>query len=178
MELTDVAGDDAWFQFALLAADLRSCRRTIGFTSDLTWTETRRLRSTPLRGAARVVRSARTVTVRCSRTWPWAGVLVTAVESIQALHSGRRPFPARWAAAAWSTTSRARSGSRHRNQTVLRDGATAALDADGPTRLPGRSSVASGEWSRGLVQDQLQITGDQHRKKKSMLPLCLEGFAW
>jgi Transposase DDE domain group 1 len=84
----DVGTNDSWFQLALCATDLLAWTATLCLEADLAVAEPKRLRYTLLHTAARIVRGARTVTVRFPRTWPWAKALVTAFTRLRALPTG------------------------------------------------------------------------------------------
>jgi Transposase DDE domain group 1 len=84
----DVATNDSWFQLALCATDLLAWMTTLCLDGQLAIAEPKRLRYTLLHTAARVVRAARTITLRFPRTWPWADALVSAFRKLRALPTG------------------------------------------------------------------------------------------
>ena len=83
-----LVGNDAWFQLVLAAMDLMAWMKSLCLEGDLAKAEPKRLRYTLLHTAARVVKGARSVTVRIQEHWPWADALVTAFDQLRTLPSG------------------------------------------------------------------------------------------
>ena len=84
----DVATNDGWFQLVLAAMDLMAWMAILCLDGDLAKAEPKRLRYTLLHSAARIVRGARTITVRFPRNWPWVDALVLAFAQLRALSTG------------------------------------------------------------------------------------------
>jgi hypothetical protein len=84
----DVATNDSWFQLVLAAVDLVAWMANLCLDGDLAIAEPKRLRYALLHTAARVVRSARTLTVRFPRTWPWTDALVSAFRRLRTVPTG------------------------------------------------------------------------------------------
>jgi hypothetical protein len=74
----DVVPNDAWFQLVLCAADLVAWSKSLCLDGDLKRAEPKRLRYAFLHVAARVIHSARRVTLRIQNNWPWERELVNA----------------------------------------------------------------------------------------------------
>ncbi|MDA3641891.1 transposase [Mycobacterium xenopi] len=74
----DFAINNAWLMLVLIAADLLAWTKTLCLDGALAIAEPKRLRYTPLRTAAVLVRSARRTTLRLGASWPWATDLLTA----------------------------------------------------------------------------------------------------
>lgn len=79
----------AWLELVLIGVDLLAwTRRLLLAGTRLASCEPKRLRYRLLHVAGRVVRHARRVRLRLSRSWPWAEVLARAFTRLQALPSG------------------------------------------------------------------------------------------
>lgn len=83
------AMNEAWLELVLTGIDLVAwARMLLLHGTDLATAEPKRLRYRLLHVAGRIVTHARGVTLRLSRSWPWAGVLATAFQRLRALPSG------------------------------------------------------------------------------------------
>jgi len=79
----------AWLELVLCACDLLAwTRRLLLADTPLAACEPKRLRYRLLHVAGRLVRHARSVRLRLSRSWPWAEALAAAFARLQALPSG------------------------------------------------------------------------------------------
>jgi hypothetical protein len=79
----------AWLELVLIGVDLLAwTRRLLLAGTRLASCEPKRLRYRLLHVAGRVVRHARRVRLRLSRSWPWAEVLAVAFARLKALPSG------------------------------------------------------------------------------------------
>jgi Transposase DDE domain group 1 len=73
-----VVPNDTWFQLVLFAADLVAWTKVLCLYGDLQRAEPKRLRYAFLHVAARVIHSARRVTLRIQNNWPRENELVNA----------------------------------------------------------------------------------------------------
>lgn len=81
--------NEAWLALALAGCDLMAWTRMLLLQgSELANCEPKRLRYRLLHVAGRVVRHARGISLRLSRSWPWGETLVTAFARLQALPAG------------------------------------------------------------------------------------------
>jgi len=79
----------AWLELVLCGCDLLAwTRRLLLVGTRLAACEPKRLRYRLLHAAGRIVRHARSVRLRLSRSWPWGPVLVIAFARLKALPSG------------------------------------------------------------------------------------------
>ena len=72
LPFSDYVANEAWMQLILLAQDLLCWTQRLCFTGELARAEPRTFRFRVLHTAARIARSARRVTLRLSRRWPWS----------------------------------------------------------------------------------------------------------
>ena len=83
------AMNTAWLELVLMGIDLLSwTKRLLLAGTDLAACEPKRLRYRLLHVAGRLVRHARSVSLRLSHSWPWAENLATAFARLKALPSG------------------------------------------------------------------------------------------
>ena len=79
----------AWLEVVLIGIDLLAWMRRLLLTgTKLAACEPKRLRYRLLHVAGRLVRHARSVSLRLSPSWPWAGSLASAFTRLKALPSG------------------------------------------------------------------------------------------
>jgi len=79
----------AWLELVLIGSDLLAwTRRLLLAGTPLAACEPKRLRYRLLHVAGRIVRHARSVSLRLSHSWPWAGSLASAFARLKALPSG------------------------------------------------------------------------------------------
>jgi hypothetical protein len=82
MPSASVSINGAWLITVLIAGDLLAWTKRICLTGELAHATPRRLRYALLHTTGRIVRSARTTTVRIAQGWPWAHELVDAFARI------------------------------------------------------------------------------------------------
>jgi hypothetical protein len=74
-----------WLELSLIAQELLAWTRLLCLDGELALAEPKRLRQRLLHVAGKVVRSARSTTLRLPRSWPWAEALVAAFARLRAL---------------------------------------------------------------------------------------------
>jgi hypothetical protein len=77
--------NQAWLEVSLLAQSILRWGALLCLEGELSLAEPKRLRQRLLHVAGRVVRSARRLTLRLPRTWPWAGALAAAFARLRTL---------------------------------------------------------------------------------------------
>lgn len=80
-----------WLELSLIAQELLAWTRLLCLEGELALAEPKRLRRRLLHVAGKVVRSARRMTLRLPRSWPWAEALVAAFARLRALPGGAPP---------------------------------------------------------------------------------------
>lgn len=75
----------AWFELALLAADLLAWLRSLALDGELARAKPKRLRGRLLHVAGRITRSGRRRTLHLPRPWPWASELLAAFARLREL---------------------------------------------------------------------------------------------
>lgn len=85
MPFTAFAANAAWLQLVLTAADLLAWTRRLCLQGDLARAQPATLRYRILHTAGRLIRSARTTTLRLPAHWPWADDLAHAYTRLAAL---------------------------------------------------------------------------------------------
>jgi len=81
--------NEAWLELVLTGVDLMAWARMLLLSgTPLATSEPKRLRYRLLHVAGRIVTHARGITLRLPRSWPWAGVLLTAFQRLRALPAG------------------------------------------------------------------------------------------
>lgn len=81
----------AWLEISLLAQTLLRWTGSLCLAGELRFAEPKRIRQRLLHVAGRLVRSARRLTLRLSRSWPWADALAAAFARLRELPAGLAP---------------------------------------------------------------------------------------
>jgi len=85
------AHNEVWLELVGIAQDLVTWAQTLVLDGELSRSEPKRLRHRLLHVAGRLVRSARRLTLRLPRSWPWAEALVEAFRRLRSLAVGVPP---------------------------------------------------------------------------------------
>jgi len=85
------AHNRVWLELSLIAQELLCFTRSLCLQGKLFLAEPKRLRQRLLHVAGRLVRSARRITLRLQRNWPWADALAAAFARLRALPAGAPP---------------------------------------------------------------------------------------
>ncbi|HEU5357376.1 MAG TPA: IS1380 family transposase [Actinocrinis sp.] len=87
MPFAAFAHNQAWLELSLIAQALLRWSALLCLEGELALAEPKRVRQRLLHVAGRLVRSARRLTLRLPRSWPWADALTTAFTRLRALPS-------------------------------------------------------------------------------------------
>jgi Transposase DDE domain group 1 len=83
--------NQAWLEVSLIAQAILRWSALLCLEGELALAEPKRMRQRLLHVAGRIVRSARRITLRLPRSWPWAEALATAFVRLRALPAGAAP---------------------------------------------------------------------------------------
>jgi hypothetical protein len=88
LPLHGFAQNKIWREIVQLACELLAWTQLLAFTGPARRWEPRRLRLRILAVAARITRGGRRIRLRLQASWPWNGLIATAISRLQALPSG------------------------------------------------------------------------------------------
>lgn len=91
MPFGSFAHNEAWLELSLIAQVLLRWNALLCLEGELALAEPKRVRQCLLHIAGKLVRSARRLTLRLPRTWPWADALVAAFARLRALPATAGP---------------------------------------------------------------------------------------